>query len=85
MGSITGWLLQNERWPEKSLAKMFQDDLGIEVDPQALRFFICSRWSRVNVLAHAIHDAGEATTSRTSTSGHSAPPSEAEALMLAQG
>lgn len=45
-----------ENHPEVLLAKMFKEDLGIEVDPQALRMFIRFRWGRVSVLAHTIHE-----------------------------
>jgi hypothetical protein len=41
--------------PEKLLAKAFKDDLGVEINPQALRIFVRWRWDRVQKLAHAIH------------------------------
>ena len=44
-----------EPHPEQSLAAEFQKELGVEINPQALRMFIRSRWGRVKVLAHAIH------------------------------
>ena len=43
--------------PEKLLARALHDDLGIEVNPQALRMFIRTRWDRVQILAHKIHVA----------------------------
>lgn len=48
----------NER-PEVALAKEFEKNLGAKMDPVALRLFLLHRWSRVTVLAHAIHDDGE--------------------------
>jgi len=46
-----------EKPPEELLAKMFKDDLGVYVSPQALRIFIRWRWDRIQKAAHAIHDA----------------------------
>ena len=48
--------------PEVSLARELERNLGLAsgtMDPVALRLFLLHRWSRVTVLAHAIHDAGE--------------------------
>jgi endonuclease III len=45
------------RAPEVILAEAFAKDLGLVVDPQALRIFIRWRWDRVQTLAHRIHDA----------------------------
>lgn len=45
-----------EKHPEVLLAKMFKEDLGVEIDPQALRMFIRFRWGRVSALAHIIHE-----------------------------
>jgi hypothetical protein len=42
--------------PEELLAKLFREDLGVEINPMALRMFIRLRWDRAQVLAHAIHD-----------------------------
>lgn len=45
--------------PEVSLAREFEKNLGLSagtMDPVALRLFLLHRWSRVTVLAHAIHD-----------------------------
>lgn len=47
---------QPERNPEILLAKAFKEDLGVEINPQALRMFIRMRWSRVSALAHLIHE-----------------------------
>jgi hypothetical protein len=44
--------------PEERLASEFRTELGVEINPQALRMFIRSRWRIVSGLAHAIHDAG---------------------------
>jgi hypothetical protein len=43
---------------EISLAKLLKDDLGVEINPQALRMFIRARWDRVSLLAHVIHSRG---------------------------
>lgn len=43
--------------PEVILAEAFKKDLGVTIDPQALRIFIRWRWDRIQKLAHAIHDA----------------------------
>jgi hypothetical protein len=43
--------------PEDRLAKMVRDDLGVSINPQALRMFIRTRWARVSKAAHEIHDA----------------------------
>jgi hypothetical protein len=43
--------------PEVALAGALRDELGVEVNPQALRIFIRSRWGQVCKLAHAIHEA----------------------------
>lgn len=42
--------------PEQTLAKCFREDLGVEINPQALRMFIRIRWERISTLAHRIHD-----------------------------
>lgn len=49
--------VQDALAPEKSLATMLKSDLGLEVNPQALRMFVRARWSRVSKLAHAIHES----------------------------
>lgn len=41
--------------PEKLLAREFKDELGVDINPQALRMFIRSRWHRISTLSHAIH------------------------------
>lgn len=41
--------------PEILLAKAFKDDLGVEINPQALRMFVRQRWARLATLAHMIH------------------------------
>lgn len=43
--------------PEVSLAKAFKSDLNVDINPQALRMFIRTRWSRISTLAHKIHEA----------------------------
>lgn len=45
--------------PEVSMARELEKNLGYangHIDPVALRLFILHRWSRITVLAHAIHD-----------------------------
>lgn len=44
--------------PEVLLAQAFKTDLGVTIDPQALRIFLRWRWDRVQKLAHKIHDTG---------------------------
>lgn len=46
----------NKKAAEDLLSKLFRDDLGVEINAQALRMFIRSRWERISTLAHAIHD-----------------------------
>jgi hypothetical protein len=43
--------------PEETLANLVKADLGVTINPQALRMFIRSRWARVSKAAHEIHDA----------------------------
>jgi hypothetical protein len=43
--------------PEDRIAKMVREDLGVTINPQALRMFIRTRWARVSKAAHEIHDA----------------------------
>jgi len=42
--------------PEATLARELHKGLGLLVDASALAEFVRSRWSRVQYLAHAIHD-----------------------------
>lgn len=42
--------------PERALADQFSRYLGVDINPQALRMFIISRWNRITPLAHQIHD-----------------------------
>lgn len=44
--------------PEILLAKCFRDDLGVDINPQALRMFIRARWDRISCLGHKIHEGG---------------------------
>lgn len=50
-------LAQGDPNPEISLAHAFKSDLNVDINPQALRMFIRTRWSRVSTLAHKIHEA----------------------------
>lgn len=42
--------------PEERMATMIKEDLGITVNPQALRMFIRMRWARLSKAAHEVHD-----------------------------
>jgi hypothetical protein len=42
--------------PEERIATMVREDLGVTVNPQALRMFIRTRWARLSKAAHEIHD-----------------------------
>lgn len=55
-GSPMTTCTQDERPPEQLLAEAMKRDLGIVIDPQALRIFIRWRWNDVQRLAHRIHD-----------------------------
>lgn len=68
MGGTTNYNLTNaacaqnqvqgdSRAPEIILSEMLRKDLGVEINPQALRMFLRSRWDRVSKFAHKIHDA----------------------------
>jgi len=48
---------EDTRAPEVILAEAFKKDIGVTMDPQALRIFIRWRWDRIQKLAHSIHDA----------------------------
>ena len=41
--------------PEIRLANLIKEELNVDINPQALRMFIRSKWNRVSVLAHSIH------------------------------
>ena len=42
--------------PEERIATMVREDLGVTVNPQALRMFIRARWARLSKAAHEVHD-----------------------------
>jgi len=42
--------------PEVFLAKLLKDDLGVEINPQALRMFIRAQWGNISACAHKIHE-----------------------------
>jgi hypothetical protein len=46
----------DHRSSEKVMADMFREDLGVTIEPQALRMFVRSRFARLSPLAHRIHD-----------------------------
>lgn len=56
-GSLPTTTTDDCRAPEVILAEAFKKDLGVAMDPQALRIFIRWRWDRIQKLAHKIHDA----------------------------
>jgi hypothetical protein len=41
---------------EETLVAMIREDLGITVDPQALRMFLRQHWTRIALLGHRIHE-----------------------------
>ena len=43
--------------PELELANLLKADLGIEINPQALRMWVRWRWQDLIVAAHQIHRA----------------------------
>ena len=45
-----------ESSPEELLARLLKKEVGADINPQALRMFIRSKWDRVSTLAHLIHD-----------------------------
>lgn len=49
-------LCDANRRSEQVLADMFCEDLGVTIEPQALRMFIRHRFGRLSPLAHRIHD-----------------------------
>jgi hypothetical protein len=57
-GGETGYQAQSsDTTPaEVLLARVFKEDLGVTIEPQALRIFIRWRWDRVKTLAHRIHE-----------------------------
>lgn len=42
--------------PENKLARLLSEDLGLAVEPKALRLFLLHRWDDIASAAHAIHD-----------------------------
>ncbi len=44
------------RRSEDLISEMFREDLGVTIEPQALRMFIRHRFDRLSPLAHRIHD-----------------------------
>jgi hypothetical protein len=41
---------------ERILSDLFREDLGVFIEPQALRMFVRTRFGRLSPLAHRIHD-----------------------------
>jgi hypothetical protein len=46
----------DNRTSEQLLVDMFREDLGVVIDPQAMRMFVRNRFCRLSPLAHRIHD-----------------------------
>lgn len=44
------------RASEEVLVEMIKEDLGVDINPQAWRMFIRTRWSRISPLAHRINE-----------------------------
>lgn len=44
------------------LAELLTQELGLTVTPNAVRHLFERRWSRLQILAHAVHDDYEPTT-----------------------
>lgn len=40
--------------PEVAIARLIREDLGVDVNPQALRMFVRSRWKEISRNAHLI-------------------------------
>lgn len=47
---------EESRKSEQIMVDMIREDLGVTIDPQALRMFIRQRWSQFTPLAHRIHE-----------------------------
>lgn len=67
-GPPQGYSAQDQRRPRAperarqaagDLAQLMRDKLNMSVDPIALRLFLQVYWSRVETLAHTIHDNEE--------------------------
>lgn len=43
---------------EVLLARVFKEELGVEINEQALRIFVRTKWDRISKLAHIIHNGG---------------------------
>jgi hypothetical protein len=41
---------------EDQIADLMRKEMGVQINPQALRMFIRANWRSVSVLAHCIHD-----------------------------
>lgn len=48
-------LQKSDRAPEDRIAAAFREDLGVVINPQALRIFIRTRWELLSDAAHQIH------------------------------
>lgn len=47
------------RKPHDKLAELMSRELGASINAPALRLFLKHHWSKVSVLAHAVHDEPE--------------------------
>lgn len=48
-------VFDTEQDPEIALAREIKSELGVDIDPKALRMFIRYRWELIAPLTHAIH------------------------------
>lgn len=56
-GELYNTAKNDDRTPSHELlARAFKEDLGVDINSQALRMFVRSRWDRVQKLAHLIHE-----------------------------
>lgn len=43
--------------PERKMVELMANDLGVTIEPKAMRLFLLHRWRLVSLYSHAIHDA----------------------------
>jgi hypothetical protein len=46
----------DNRTSEQALSDLIREELGVTVEPQALRMFVRHNWFRIAALAHRIHE-----------------------------
>ena len=47
---------RNSRSHHENLAALIKAETSVDIDPNLLRLFIKSKWSRIAALAHSIHE-----------------------------